>query len=586
MSNRFWAKRKSGLRDATSLAKSTEVTVERYFFRRLDRLVPVRRFVITWLLLLVLLCGCLVGQIRALDGQFQTLQPTTGGIYTEGILGDFTNSNPLYATSQVDESVSKLLFASLFKYNDRNQLVGDLASGYEVDTSGKIYTVHLRPNLVWHDGEPLTAQDVVFTYKMIQNPDALSVLNQGWQGITVTAPDASTVVFTLPNSLGSFPYNMTNGIIPEHILKDVDPGEMRSNSFNTTEPVGSGPFKWKAIEVTGDTPETRQAQIALDAFKQYHGGEPKLSSFVVHTFHDSDQMKLSFKNQELTGANFTDTPDDLIAQKGVLSNNFMLSAADMVFFKSGSPVLSDLAVRKALVQGVNVPAIIDSLGYVTHPVRGPLLMGQVGYDPKLVQAGFDAVSAQNILDAAGWKLNDKGTRVKNGVALRFTLYAQDMSESRLVTSQLQSAWHSIGVRAEVKLESSEDLQRSISSHQYDALLYGVSIGVDPDVFVYWHSSQNDARSSGLNFSEYKNKVADTGLEAGRTRIDPQLRAIKYKPFLQSWQADVPALGLYQPRYLYLTHGKVYGLNEHVLNSNSDRYDNVENWEIRQVSATE
>jgi len=205
MSNRLWAKRTSGLREATALAKSTEVTVERYFFRRLDRLVPVRRFVITWLLLLVLLCGCPVGQIRALDGQFQILQPTPGGIYTEGILGDFTNSNPLYATSQVDESVSKLLYASLFKYNDHNQLVGDLASGYEVDTSGKVYTVHLKPGLVWQDGVPLTAQDVVFTYKMIQNPDALSVLNSGWQGITATTPDNNTVVFTLPSSLAPKP---------------------------------------------------------------------------------------------------------------------------------------------------------------------------------------------------------------------------------------------------------------------------------------------------------------------------------------------------------------------------------------------
>jgi peptide/nickel transport system substrate-binding protein len=161
-----------------------------------------------------------------------------------------------------------------------------------------------------------------------------------------------------------------------------------------------------------------------------------------------------------------------------------------------------------------------------------------------------------------------------------------MSESRLVTNQLASAWKSIGARAEIKLETSDDLQRSIGSREYDALLYGVSIGVDPDVFVYWHSSQNDARSSGLNFSEYKNKAADTALEAGRTRTDPAIRVIKYKPFLQTWQSDVPALGLYQPRYLYLTHGKVFGLNEHVLNGITDHYNNVSNWEIRQVETTE
>lgn len=586
MKDRLRAKRESGTRKAGKLARRAEVNAERYFFRRLDRLVPVRRFVISWLLLLVLLCGCLVGQIRALDSQFKTLKPTAGGVYTEGILGDFTNSNPLYATSQVDESVSKLLYASLFKYDDRNRLVGDLALGYEIDSSGKVYTVKLRPNLFWHDGEKLTASDVVFTYKMIQNPDALSVLYKGWQGVAVAALDEETVTFTLPNVLGSFPYHMTNGIVPEHILKQVAPAEMRSNNFNTTQPIGSGPFKWKAIEVTGDTPEKRQARIALDSFKRYHEGEPKLAEYIVHTFHDADQMKISFREQELTGANFVDPPEELLNIKNVRSKSFMMSAADMVFFKSSSPVLSNAAVRKALVQGVNVQAIIESLGYVTHPVREPFLMGQLGYDPSLVQAGFDTAAAQQLLEADGWKLNDKGIRVKNGVALRFNLHAQDMAESRLVANQLVSAWRSIGARPELKLESSSDLQRTISSDQYDALLYGISIGVDPDVFVYWHSSQTDARSSGLNFSEYKNRTADLSLEAGRTRIEPELRAVKYKPFLQAWQQDVPALGLYQPRYLYLTHGEVFGLNERVLNTNTDRYGNVANWQIRQVDTTE
>ncbi len=575
------------------LARKAEVTAERYFFKRLDRLAPIRRFVITWLLLIVLLCGCLVGQIRALDGQFKTLKPTAGGVYTEGILGDFTNSNPLYAVGQVDESVSKLLYASLFKYDGHNELVGDLASGYDVDASGRVYTVHLRPNLTWHDGVSLTARDVLFTYKMIQNPDARSVLNRGWQGITVTAPNDRTVIFTLPNVLGSFPYSMTNGIIPEHILSDVDPGEMRSTPFNTTEPVGAGPYKWRAIEVTGDTPETRQARIALDAFDGYHSGSPKIDDFIVHAFHDEKQLTQSFRSQDLTAASFAEPSDELLAIKNVQTKSFMMSAADMVFFRTTSPVLSSAAVRKALVMGVNVQAIIDSLGYTTHPVREPFLMGQIGYDPSLVQPPHDSAAAASLLDAEGWKLNDKGIRVKDGVALRFTLYAQDMTENELVVNQLVSAWRSLGVRPEVKLESGQDLQRTIGSCKtsaesclYDALLYGISIGVDPDVFVYWHSSQNDGRSSGLNFSKYSNKAADLSLEGGRTRIEPELRAVKYKPFLQAWQQDLPAMGLFQPHYQYLTHGEVFGLDEHVLNTYTDRFNNVSDWQIRQIDATD
>ncbi|HEX8182505.1 MAG TPA: peptide ABC transporter substrate-binding protein [Candidatus Saccharimonadales bacterium] len=568
-----------------SLSARAEHASERFFFKRLDRLVAVRRFVAGWLVLVALLCAALVGQIRALDGYFQTLQPTTGGIFTEGILGDFTNANPLYATNQVDESVSKLIFAGLFKYDDDNNLIGDLAAGYTVDPGGKTYTVTLKPGLTWHDGAPLTAEDVVFTYGMIQNPDALSVLNRGWQGITIAVVDPLTVSFTLPSVLGSFPYNMTNGIIPKHLLKDVAPSEMRSVSFNTERPVGAGPFAWQNIEVTGESPETRQSKIALQPFQGYHGGAPKLASFVVHAFHDAEQLREGFKNQELTAASIMDPPKDLVEQDGINSNSFMLSAANMVFFKHSNPVLADVAVRKALVQSVDVQAIIDSLSYPTHPVRGPFLLGQLGYDNTQVQPVFDVAAATAGLDAAGWKLGEDGVRSKAGVPLRFSLYGQDTAESRMVTGQLVKAWSTIGVAPIVRLQSSEDLQRSISSRDYDALLYGISVGVDPDVFVYWHGSQTDVRSSGLNFSEFKSKTADVSLEAGRTRIEPDLRVVKYKPFLQAWQQDVPALGLYQPHYEYLTHGIVYGMERHVLNTNTDRYNNVNNWQIREIEQT-
>ncbi|HXE10117.1 MAG TPA: hypothetical protein VN554_01700, partial [Verrucomicrobiae bacterium] len=130
-------------------------------------------------------------------------------------------------------------------------------------------------------------------------------------------------------------------------------------------------------------------------------------------------------------------------------------------------------------------------------------------------------------------------------------------------------------------------QSTLTSHGYDAVLNGIAIGVDPDVFVYWDSSQADVRASHrLNLSEYKSPTADTALEAGRTRIDPALRVIKYKPFLQSWQQDAPAVGLYQPRLLYLTNGPVAGLSDSAISTPTDRFINVQNWEIRQAKVTD
>ncbi len=569
-------------RQVEAIGVSAESLAERHFFRRLDRLVAVRRFIIGWLLFFVLICGCLVGQIRALDGHFRHLSPVPGGIYTEGILGDFTTANPLYASGEVDESVAKLVFAGLMTYDQQNKLVGDMAEGYTVDATEKIYTVTLRPNLSWHDGAPLTARDVLFTYKTIQNPDTMSSLNQSWKDITVAAPDDRTVTFTLPNPLSAFPYQITNGIIPEHLLRDVAPNELRSTSFNTIQPVGSGPFMWQKIQVSGDTPETREEQIALAPFTKYHGGEPKLASFVIHAFHDADRMATSFKNRELTAASFLELPGDAKEDSSVQTKDLLLTAANMVFFKESSTVLADANVRKALVQSANVPDIMSSLGYVTRPVKGPFLQSQSSYDPTSAQAGYDVAAAGALLDKAGWIPGANGIRVKGGVPLMFSLLAQDTPENRVVAQRLTGDWKKLGVQATLQLREDADIQRSINDQNYEALLYGISIGVDPDIYAYWHSSQKDPRSNRLNFSQFSSKVADAALEGGRTRNDLVLRAAKYKPFLQAWQQDTPALGLYQPRYLYATHGTVYGLDARTINTDTDRFNNVANWQIRQA----
>ncbi len=582
-----WLRRKlrKQQRQVESLGERAESLLERQFFKRLDRLVAVRRFVIGWLLFFILVCGCLVGQIRALDKHYRQLQPVSGGLYTEGIVGDFTNANPLYATGDVDTSVSRLLFAGLLTYDENNKLVGDLAESFAVDVTGKIYTVKLRPGLTWHDGAPLTSQDVVFTYQMIQNPDAQSSLHQGWKDIAVLAVDPMTVTFTLPNVLSSFPYYMTNGLIPQHVLKDVPPADLRASDFNTLRPVGAGPFAWQELEVSGETPESREELIALRPFDAYHAGKPKLASFVIHAFQNDGRLQESFARREVTAAMFEEVPAAVAGEDSVRLNNFMVSAANMVFFRQGMPLFSEPAVRKALVAGADTQSIIKDLDYPTRPVRSPLLLGQVAYDPSLTQPAYDPKAAAATLEAAGWKADASGQRSKAGKPLQFTLLAPDTPEIKQVTGKLQDDWKKLGASANIKLVGGDELQRAVTSHEYDALLYGISIGVDPDVFVYWHSSQNDPRSNRLNFAEYKAKAADEGLEAGRTRVDNGLRAVKYRPFLQAWQRDTPALGLYQPRILYVTHGTVYGLKEHTINQDTDRFNQVHTWQIRQAPVT-
>lgn len=576
-------------RQVEAFGQQAEDQLERNFFRRLERLRDVRRFVVGWLLLMVLLIGCMVVQLRALGGYYQTLQPAPGGTYTEGIIGAFTNANPVYATSAFDQAASRLVFSGLYKYNEKNQLVGDLAQGpLEVDVTGTVYTVHLRQGVKWHDGKPLTADDILFTYQVIQNPDAQSPLNSSWQGIKVDAPDARTIRFKLPNVLASFPYSLTNGIIPKHILGKAPMATMRSLPFNTRNPIGTGPFRWKALEVLGDSAQTRQEQIALSPFDEYYGGQPKLNGIVLHSFRNKQDMVNSFDRHEINAmAGLDSVPAALRRDDSIRTYNLPLTAAVMTFFRTTDGVLSDVKVRQALVQAADTDAITKSLDYPATPVTQPFLHNQFAYDPAYTQAPYNVAAADAQLDAAGWTVGKGGYRYKDGKQLTFQLYAEDTSEYRHVAEMLRKQWKAAGVNVQIVLQKSTDLQSTLATHGYDALLYGISIGSDPDVYAYWDSAQADMRAQNrLNFSEYNSRIADVALEAGRTRLDPVLRIIKYRPFLQAWHDDAPALGLYQPRYLYVSRGPVFGLEEHYMNSAVDRYGNVQNWMIRQVPTSQ
>jgi peptide/nickel transport system substrate-binding protein len=556
---------------------------DKNLINRFNRLMRVRRFIVAWLLLFVLLGGAVIAQTAALAGYYKTEVFLPGGVYTEGVLGDFSNISPLYATSLVDTSLSRLVFSSLFTYNTSNQLVGDLAQSYSVDSTGKIFTVHLKPNLKWQDGQPLTANDVVFTYHVIQNPDAESPLQSSWQDVTVQAPNLSTIVFTLADPLSSFPYSLTNGIVPEHLLGNIPMAEMRSAGFNTVQPIGSGPFAWKSIAETGNTPTTREEQITLVPSSDYYGAKPKLDGFIVDAYHDQNSLIQAFEQNDngmdaLVG--LTSVPAELNSDKNLRTYSLPLTGAEMVFYKTSSGILDDTTLRQALNEAVNVNQIILGLGYPVIPVREPLLAGQLAYNPSYEQITGNQVNAVELLQNDGWIMGSDGIRYRNGQPLTFDLYASNNSEDQYVTEALKQQWRAVGIDANIILQDDTDFQNTVAYHTYDALLYGISIGVDPDVFVYWDSAEaNPTSSTWYNLSEYKSATADESLEAGRTRFDPALRVIKYEPFLQAWQSDAPALGLYQPRFLYITKEPVEGLSEQPINSADDRFDNVVNWEV-------
>lgn len=577
---RWRRKVKKHQRQIEDIGATTEESIDKHLFRRLGRLHSVRRFVLSWVLLLVALITGVVIQTRALGDYYLVLSPTPGGIYSEGIIGSYTNSNPIFASSDVNATVSKLIYSGLLTYDNDNKLVNDMADSWSVDESGKVYSVKLKEDLRWHDGKDLTSKDIAFTIKSIQNPDARSPYFAAWQGVKVATPSEGEVVFTLPNILASFPHSLTLGILPEHKLKDFKATELRGSAFNTVEPIGSGPFKWKDVEVVGDTVEQREQRIALSANGDYHRNRPNIDEFIIRAFLNEDALKKSFEEGKLNAiAGTLSTP---LQGDDVSEYNVPLTGSVMVFLNNDSPVLSDAKVRKALTMGIDRKALINSLSHSSVPVEGPLLPEHIGYNKDLVQQPYEINQAKALLDEAGWVVGpDSGIRVKNGEPLVINTNTLSSAEYANVANQVQKQWKELGVDVKVESLAQSDLQTNIDERSYDALVYGIIMGADADQFAYWHSSQADIRSQKrLNFSNYKSGTVDEALAAGRTRLNSDLRAAKYGPFLQAWRDDAPAIALYRPRFIYTTYGNVYNFNDRGMNSPIDRFNNVHEWMIR------
>jgi len=570
---------------ALNAADQAEQSLERNFFRRLSHLYEVRRFMAGWIGLMVLLIASVGLQARGLGVYYQKISTTDGGTLREGIVGVFSTTNPLYAANQVDSSVAKLIFSGLFTHNASNQLVPDLADRWDVDDRGQVYTIHLHKGVKWTDGKPFSAADVVFTYATIQNPDAKSPLLPSWQGVHVSAVDDYTVKFELPSPLASFPYSLTNGIVPQHLLAATPVSQLRSALFNT-KPVGTGPFIWESVEVNGATLDSRSEQVALRRNPNYHLGAPRIDNYVLKTYRDEADLVKAFTRRELTAIVGVDqVPEAIVGDMTATSHNVPLSGSVMIFLNNSSAILSDVKVRQALGYATNRPDLLKKLGFSVLASEGPLLKGQIGYDPAILERDYSLAEANTLLDAAGWKQDAPGdVRKKDGKPLTLHFVSQSLGEYAQLSQNLQAQWRSVGVDLDVKLEPAEDIQSGALTHHddYDVFLYGISISQDPDVFAYWHSSQANVSSvNHLNFSEYKSKVADAALEAGRTRIDPAVRAVKYRPFLLAWHDDVPAIALYQPRFLYITRNELVGFDASRLGSAVERLNGIEKWTVLQ-----
>ena len=564
--------------------RKAEVTTTRhahkFVFGRINNVRAASREITLWLAFVGLLVCALGVQILWNQGSYMTAASRSGGVYVEGVLGRVGTVNPLFYTTDAEASAARLMFSSLYNYDKTGVLQQDIATSMSIDKTQKVYTVTLRDDVKWHDGEKLTADDVVYTINLIKNPATRSVFHSSWLDIAVSAPNPTTVVFTLPAVYAAFPQALTFPIVPQHMLKDVTPAGVRESAFSS-HPVGSGPFKFSRLQQTDSTGDYNVVHLVSN--RDYYKGTPRLSRFELRAYPDESSLVKAVNTGEVSGAADISVTEARNITVPVTRVSESVNSGVYLMLNMQSDMLKDKALRQALHLSTDVDAIIKSLGGGVDGLNGPLLKEQALVARAAAPAKADAVAAEKKLQDAGWVKGKDGFRQKGKTPLAITITTTKNSEYETVLKLVKAQWEKIGIKVvenviDTSSATSTFVQDTLQGRNYDVLLYELAIGADPDVYAYWHSSQ--IGPGGYNFSNYSNKIVDASLAGGRSSLDASLRNVKYALFTQQWLQDVPAIGLYQAANEYVTVKGVRAVEvESTLITESDRYANILYWSV-------
>lgn len=562
--------------------KASTRHAQKFVVKRLDTIRLARRHIVQWLLLVSVLIAATGLQLTWAQSGYQTIGTASGGTYAEAMVGQIDTLNPLYATTEPEVAASRLLFSSLYTFDEAGKLSKSLAESMTVDESGKVYTVKIRPDAYWHDGKQLTAKDVAFTINLIKKPAAMSPLRINWQDVEVRAIDETRVEFKLPALYAAFPHALTFAVLPAHKLEDVPAGAVRENTFSRY-PVGSGPFAFRLLQTIGGQNGYKIVQMA--AFDKYFKGEPNVGRFEIHAHATRDKAVASLRSGAVNAV--SGVPASAVSgldEAGYTVTRHRINSGVYALFNVTQPTLSDKTVRKALQLGTDTKALRGQLAVSVPRLDLPFVNGQLTGDDVPTAPAPDKEKAAALLEQAGWKLVD-GIRQKDGAKLTLTITTVKGEQYEKVTEGIASQWRSLGIVVAINVvdpsaPGASFVQSVLQPRNYEVLIYELLIGADPDVYAYWHSSQ--IGSTGYNFSNYSNVTADAALVSARSVLTPELRNIKYKTFAGIWLEDVPAIGLYQPVVVYATNDHVRSMNEAMpFVSAADHYADVLDWTVRE-----
>jgi len=545
--------------------------IYKFVIMRWKRLTRVREHLAGWLVIVLLLLVSVVVQGVLTENTVMSTAGVSGGVYSEGVVGEVHNLNPIFAESDTEKALSRLMYRGLFTYDPYGSLQLDILERYTISADSKSYEFTLGNILRWSDGREIVTDDVIFTIDSIKNSALASPYRKSFSKITVEKIDNKkfTVRTSLPtNTLFDL---LIIGILPKHQLADI--GTLNIRGFYDQQPaVVSGPYQYVGQTAASETNST----ITFSVNDNYRRAKPHIPLIKIHTFADSSHLKQAIASGDINAAAGLSRDDAAEIPKYSSLKLIQETLRDgvMALFNTHS---LDLSQRRALRLAVDREAVLDMVA--VDGVRPQALDAPTFGEFDTGQPNRSVEEAERILDAAGWNKSQDGVRVNSaGKKFEISFVVASGTSYAGVAEILSKNWRDIGIAVNLNYVDVKQLQASyMVPRSYDVLLTQLKFGAYDDSSAYWHSS--GANPVGTNYSNYSSSMADLAINAAQVAKTEEERNARYEEFLQQWVSDAPAVALYSPMFYYAANKGINTLAGGLIIDASWRFSELTNWTV-------
>lgn len=487
-------------------------------------------------------------QTSSASGQQFKVEPAQhkGGQIVIGSTGDAKILTSILSEDSSSNTMITMLFNGVMRIDpSTTDPVGDLAKSWNISPDGMSYEFTLHDGVKWHDGQPFTANDVKFTYDLMLNPKSNAVPYSTVSARIDTVEVADDTHFTIklkkPNS-AFLASNTTYGVLPQHILKDVEPKLLAQDSFSTGKKgrtIGTGPFMFDSW--------VKDDHATVVKNPTYFKGEPNLDKLIFKVVPDQTVEAQQLKTGEIDyGSVQPASYNEMVSQSGLVTHAYDTFSFTQMCFNldpAKNKVFQDREVRQAIYYAMDRPTIVKSVYFGLASVSvGTMPLISWAYNPDGIKLKYphDPEKSKQLLDSAGWKVGSDGIRSKNGVRLSFTLLTGSADQTISELSQVfQQAWKAIGIECKLKtLEWNAFLTRITEVRQFDMYLDGFGFSVDPDQTSMWACS---SYKSAFNDAKYCNPQVDKLLQQGLATTDHAKRKQIYTEMDNILMEDLPQM---------------------------------------------